>query len=75
MPGFVVEYHRPSGRYRVHEFSGEDGHRRALLLRFELEAERVDPDWEIASLNSDSIETLMKTHARYFADGELLRSA
>lgn len=75
MPGFVVEYHRPTGRHRVTEFSGEDGHRRALLLRLQLEAAREDEDWEIASLNSDSVETLMKTHARYFADGDLLLSA
>jgi len=46
-----------------------------MLCRLKLEAERVDEDWEIASLNSDSIDTLMKTHARYFAESELLRSA
>lgn len=72
MSGFVIEYHRPSGRHRVHEFAGEDGPRKALLRRFELEDERQDLDWEIASFNTDSIESLRKTHARYFADGELL---
>jgi len=75
MPGFVIEYHRPTGARRVHEFLGPDGHREAMLCRLKLEAERVDEDWEIASLNSDSIDTLMKTHARYFAESELLRSA
>ncbi|MFT4220587.1 MAG: hypothetical protein QM611_08730 [Microbacterium sp.] len=71
MPGFVIEYHRPSGDRRVHEFLGESGHREALLYRLRLERERTDEDWEIASLNSDSIETLQKTHARYFSGREL----
>jgi len=71
MSGFVIEYHRPTGARRVHEFLGVDGHREALLYRLKLERERLDVDWEIASLNSDSLDTLMKTHSRYFAEGEL----
>lgn len=72
MPGFVIEYHRPSGDYRLYEFPGDLGHRAALEKRFELENNREDDDWEIASLNSDSIETLRRTHARYFGGSELL---
>lgn len=76
MPGFVIEYHRPTGERRVHEFLSEDGHRLALLRRLQLEAERSDSDWEIASLNSDSLETLKKTHSRYFVEEhDLLQSA
>lgn len=75
MAGFVIEYHRPTGARRVHEFLGPDGHREAMLCRLRLEAERLDGDWEIASLNSDAIETLMKTHARYFVGSELARTA
>lgn len=74
MPGFVIEYHRPTGDRRVHAFPGEAGHRAALQYRLELEDRRVDDDWEIASLNSDSIETLQKTHARYFTGRELLNA-
>lgn len=70
MSGFVIEYHRPSGKRRVHEFVGVEGHREALLCRLRLEEERVDVDWEIASLNSDSLDTVKKTHARYFAESE-----
>jgi len=73
--GFVIEYHRPSGELRLHEFKGEDGHRQALLRRLELESRRLDDSWEIASINSDSVETLRKTHARYFSDGEIRLSA
>lgn len=73
MSGFVIEYNRRSGMRRVTNFIGAEGHREALLRRLELEKSREDEDWEIASLNSDSLETLMKTHARYFK-GEELRS-
>ncbi|GGI46318.1 hypothetical protein BCL57_001294 [Agromyces flavus] len=72
MPGFLVEYNRRNGDWRVTEFPGEDGHQDALKRRLELEAERVDPDWEIASLNSDSLDTVQKTHARYFEGRELI---
>jgi len=71
MPGFVIEYHRPSGDRRVHVFPGDSGHQEALQRRLELESARTDPDWEIASLNSDSLENLQKTHARYFQGREL----
>lgn len=72
MPGFVIEYHRPSGDRRVTEFPGENGHREALQYRLALERERVDGNWEIASLNSQSLEMLQRTHRRYFQGRELL---
>lgn len=71
MSGFVIEYHRPSGDRRVTAFPGDEGHREALQYRLEREATREDGDWEIASLNSDSLETLQRTHARYFSGREL----
>ena len=74
MPGFVVEYNRKSSEWKVTEYPGADGHREALLRRLQLEAERTDPNWEIASLNSDSLETIKRTHARYF-EGHELQSA
>lgn len=66
MPGFVIEYNRRTGDRLVTEFGGRDGHRRALIRRLELEKQRPSTEWEIVSLNSDSIETVMKTHSRYF---------
>lgn len=72
MPGFVIEYHRPTGARRVHEFPGDSGHQDAMRYRLELELQRTDGDWEIASLNSDSLETLQKTHARYFVGREMV---
>lgn len=66
MPGFVIEYNRRTGDRLVTEFRGRDGHRRALIRRLELEKQRPTAEWEIVSLNSDSIDTVMKTHSRYF---------
>jgi hypothetical protein len=74
MPGFVVEYNRKSRDWKVTSFPGPDGHRAAMRHRIELEQARVDADMEIVSLNSDSFETVRKTHARYFEGNELVDS-
>lgn len=66
MAGFVIEYNRKTGERRLSEFHGKLGHREAMQYRLELEAQRESRDWEIVSLNSDSLETIEKTHARYF---------
>jgi hypothetical protein len=66
MAGFLVIYNRKSRDWSVQEFEGPDGHKSALLRRLELEHNRTDADVEIASLNSDSLSTVMKTHSRYF---------
>jgi len=72
MAGFVIEYNRKSGAWRVTEFRGPQGHRQAFQRRLELEPLRASPDWEIVSLNSDSLATIRRTHARYFEGQELL---
>ena len=74
MPGFLVLYNRKSRQWRVTEFLGADGAREAFLRRLELERKRTDDDWEIASLNADSLETVQKTHARYFEGEQLVSS-
>lgn len=66
MAGFVIQYHRSSGNRIVTEFEGVSGSRKALLERLRLERERPSNDWEIVSLNSDSLETIEMTHSRYF---------
>mgnify|MGYP001112112312 CR=1 FL=1 len=66
MPGYLIEYNRITGDRYVTEFPGTDGHRAALLERLKLEKVRPSRDWEIVSLNSDSLETVQKTHSRYF---------
>ena len=72
MPGFVIEYNRRSRDYRVTTFEGEQGHRDAFDLRLRLEADRQDSNVEIVSLTSDSLDTVKKTHSRYFVGRELL---
>lgn len=66
MSGYVIEYNRLTGDRKVIEFQGAFGHRDALLARLRIEKERPSGDWEIVSLNSDSLETVKKTHSRYF---------
>ncbi|MEE1621641.1 hypothetical protein ACQ7DA_10670 [Zafaria sp. J156] len=75
MSGFVIQYDRRTGDRIVTVFDGEDGPRRALLERLQLEKHRLDDAWEIVSLNSDSLATIQKTHSRYFTGRRLASSA
>jgi hypothetical protein len=71
MSGFVIQYNRRSRDWIMTEFPGAVGVREAFQRRLELEADRPNGDWEIVSLNSDSVDTIRKTHARYFEGSEL----
>jgi len=66
MSGFVIEYNRKNRESRVTSFAGEDGFREAFNERLRLEAENQNPDVEIVSLVSDSVESARVTHSRYF---------
>lgn len=68
MPGYVIEFNRRTRERRVREFAD---HREAMQYRLELEARRSDTDVEIAALISDSLDTLARTHSRYFTGREL----
>ena len=74
MSGFVIEYNRKTGDRRVYTFEGPEAHKNALEYRFELEEQHVNDGWEIASLVSDSLETIKRTHSRYFQGQELVIS-
>jgi hypothetical protein len=74
MPGYVIEYNRRTGDRRVYEFTGPHGNRDALNCRLDLEEQHQNDGWEVASLVTDSIQTAMKTHSRYFQGRELLAS-
>lgn len=71
MPGFVIQYNRRTGKSRVTAFDEDGGHRAALKLRLQLESERIDDDVEIVSVVSDSLETVRRTHSRYFREEKL----
>ena len=66
MSGFVIQYNRRTGASEVTSFTEPGGHREALQLRLRLEAERQDDDIEIVSIVSDSLDTVRRTHSRYF---------
>lgn len=68
MPGFVIEFNRHTGERRVMEFASS---REAMERRLQLEAERANSDVEIVALISDSLQTLQRTHSRYFIGEEL----
>ena len=69
MPNFVIEFNRKTRDRRVQEFPGA---REAMEHRLELESERTDLNIEIVALTSESLETLMMTHSRYFTGNELV---
>lgn len=68
MPGFVIQYNRRTGQSHVTSFAEKNGNRAALRHRLQLESERVDADIEIVSVVSDSLETVRRTHSRYFRE-------
>lgn len=68
MPGFVIEFNRRTRERRVRQFDDAGD---AMRMRLQLESERVDADIEIAALTSKSLETLQRTHSRYFTGREL----
>lgn len=68
MPGYVIEFNRKTRARRVTEFANP---RQAIEYRLKLESERTNSDIEIAALIGKSLDTLMRTHSRYFTGQEL----
>jgi hypothetical protein len=68
MRGYVIQFNRRTGDRRVTEFATPN---EAMDYRLQLEAVRLDENIEIAALISDSLETLQRTHSRYFTGQEL----
>jgi hypothetical protein len=68
MRGYVIEFNRRTGDRRVTEFATSQ---EAMEYRLQLEAGRHDENIEIAALISESLETLQRTHSRYFTGQEL----
>jgi hypothetical protein len=69
--GFLIEFNRRTSARRVREFDGEFGPQEALRARIQREVDRDDPDLEIVSINADSLDTVRRTHSRYFEGAEL----
>lgn len=61
--GFVVQCNRRTGDLRVNTHASVED---AMDERLELESARTDMDIEIDLLVADSIDTIQRTHSRYF---------
>lgn len=68
MLGFVIEFNRRTRERRVHEFATG---REAMAFRLQRERERQNDTVEIAALTSRSLESLQRTHSRYFTGVDL----
>ena len=60
---FVITYKRRSGESFLKQFSDST---QALKERLRLEAAIDDPDIAIAHISAPSLESLKKSHSRYF---------
>lgn len=63
MAEFVIIYKRRSGESFIKRFSDST---QALKERLRREAAIDDPDVEIAHISAPSLESLKKSHSRYF---------
>lgn len=63
MAEFVITYKRRSGESFIQKFSDST---EALKERLRREAAIDDPDIEIAHISAPSLESLKKSHSRYF---------
>lgn len=63
MIDFLIEYHRPTGRLEITPFEDSMQATRECIRR---EQDRPDKDTEVVVILSDSLETLRRTHSRYF---------
>lgn len=71
MPGYTIQYNKKTQERRVEVFEGAVGHRDAMKRRLELEKHQLGKDWEIVSLNAESIASIEKSHSRYFHGRDL----
>ena len=63
MTDFIITYKRRSGESFIKQFSDST---QALKERLRREAAIDDPDIEIAHISTPSLESLKKSHSRYF---------
>lgn len=68
MTGFVIEFNRRTRQRRVHQFATG---REAMEFRLQREHERDHDEVEIAALTSRSLDSLRRTHSRYFTGEDL----
>ncbi|MFT4044811.1 MAG: hypothetical protein QM673_16745 [Gordonia sp. (in: high G+C Gram-positive bacteria)] len=64
----MIEFNRRTRARRVWQF---DDNRSAMEFRLHRERERTDSNVEIAALISKSLQSLQRTHSRYFTGEDL----
>lgn len=72
MRGFVIEFNRRTRSRRVRSFPNA---REAMDYRLQCEQLRENDDIEVVALSSTSIDTLRRTHSRYFTGEDLTEVA
>lgn len=75
MAGYTIQYNKKTQERRVEVFHGDMGHREAMQRRLELEKLGLGENWEIVSLNADSLDSLRQSHSRYFHGQEVSSTA
>jgi len=63
MTDFIIIYKRKSGESYIKQYPNSAHAVKERLLR---EAEVSDPDTEVAHISAPSLESLKKSHSRYF---------
>lgn len=71
MAGFTIQYNKKTQDRMVEVFEGATGHRAAMKRRLELEKIALGKDWEIVSINADSLGSIQRSHSRYFHGREV----
>ena len=68
MVGLIIRYNRLNGDRVLKLYEGPDGYIKAshdeAYIR---DMKRIGGDWEVALIGSDSMETIQRTHSRYFS--------
>lgn len=71
MAGYLIQFNKKTQQRRVEIFEGPSGHKEAMRRRLDLEKEGLGEEWEIVSLNADSIDSVMRSHSRYFQGSDV----
>lgn len=68
MVGLIVRYNRLSGDRVLKLYEGPNGYIEASRDKAYIrDMKRIGGDWEVALIGSDSLDTIKRTHSRYFS--------
>lgn len=68
MAGVIIRYNRRTGDRVVKVYEGKHGYLDAFKDKaYRRDMTSADDDWEVALIGADSLETVKRTHSRYFS--------